>query len=263
MSNSTSSSYYPTHTLSALETAQYRLLRAIAASEPGTMDGSAYVGKSKVSFLLGESLIAQLTAATTVVDFGCGYGEDAIELVRRGCKRVVGVDIQEERLAGARVNAAKAGVADRCAFTTVLNEPCDAVVSLDAFEHFEDPGGILRIMHAMLRPGGSVYASFGPTWYHPLGGHTFSVFPWAHLLFSERALCAWRSHIRDDGATHFSEVAGGLNQMTISRFEKLVAESQFDLKSLECVPIGKLKPLHGPWTREWTTAAVRAVLQRL
>ncbi len=37
-----------------------------------------------------------------------------------------------------------------------------------------------------VHPHGAVYASFGPTWYHPLGGHLFSVFPWAHPIFSEK-----------------------------------------------------------------------------
>jgi hypothetical protein len=56
-----------------------------------------------------------------------------------------------------------------------------------------------------------------------LGGHLFSVFPWAHLIFSEQALIRWRSDFKSDGATRFSEVAGGLNQMTIRRFERLIA----------------------------------------
>lgn len=75
------------------------------------------------------------------------------------------------------------------------------------------------MMSALLEPKGEVIASFGPTWYHPLGGHLFSVFPWAHLLFSEKALLRWRSDFKTDGATHFGEVAGGLNQMTVDRFE--------------------------------------------
>ena len=76
-------------------------------------------------------------------------------------------------------------------------------------------------MFDLLKPGGLLIASFGPTWYHPLGGHLVSVFPWAHLIFSETALMGWRSGIRADGAKRFHEVEGGLNQMTIRRFEQL------------------------------------------
>ncbi len=63
-------------------------------------------------------------------------------------------------------------------------------------------------MDAMLKPGGRLYASFGPTWFHPYGGHLFSVFPHAHLIFTERSLIRWRSDFKSDGATRFHEVAG-------------------------------------------------------
>jgi hypothetical protein len=131
---------------------------------------------------------------------------------------------------------------------------------MDAFEHFADPAEILRIMDALLKPSGEVLAAFGPTWYHPLGGHLFSVFPWAHLLFSEKALIRWRSTFKTDGATRFSEVAGGLNQMTVAKFKALVADSPLKFASLELVPIKKVRPLHNRLTREFTTAIVRCRL---
>jgi hypothetical protein len=37
---------------------------------------------------------------------------------------------------------------------------------------------ILSIVDKLLRPEGEVLISFGPTWYHPLGGDLFSAFPW-------------------------------------------------------------------------------------
>jgi hypothetical protein len=116
-------------------------------------------------------------------------------------------------------------------------------------------------MHEMLKPGGRVLASFGPTWYHPYGGHLFSVFPWAHLLFSEKALIKWRSGFKTDGATRFNEVDGGLNQMTIRRFERLVSGSPFVFEEFECVPIRSLKRLANPVTREVTTSIVRCKLK--
>jgi len=85
-----------------------------------------------------------------------------------------------------------------------------------------------------------------------LGGHLFSVFPWAHLLFSERALIRWRSDFKTDGATRFSEVAGGLNQMTMSPLR---------MSWMECVPIRKLHRLHNYLTREFTTSIVGCELQ--
>jgi SAM-dependent methyltransferase len=160
----------------------------------------------------------------------------------------------------ARERARVAGLEDRCRFGRDPSDLADVIVALDSFEHFEDTGAVLAQMYSLLKSGGRVIASFGPTWYHPLGGHLFSVFPWAHLLFSERALIRWRSDIRSDGATRFGEVAGGLNQMTIRRFERLVGASDFRLERLETVPIRKLKWFHSPLTREFTTAIVRVQL---
>lgn len=155
---------------------------------------------------------------------------------------------------------AAAGVEDRCTFATKLDQPAEIVVSIDAFEHFDDPAAMLRLMNGLLRPDGEVIVSFGPTWYHPLGGHLFSVFPWAHLLLSEEALIRWRSTFKSDGATRFGEVAGGLNQMTIARFEALVAASPLRFASIELPPIRKVRPLHNRLTREFTTAVVRCRL---
>ena len=241
---------------------QYKMLRRIAPVEPFLARPSIYAGQSKLRMLLGDELVETLIRCPAVIDFGCGGGEHAIELAGLGCPRVMGLDIQENLLEEARAEASRRGVSDRCQFSTTPQEPSDAIVSLDAFEHFGYPDRILRIMYDYLRPGGFVAASFGPTWYHPTGGHLFSVFPWAHLAFSETALCRWRADIRDDGATRFADVAGGLNQITVDRFERLVKETPFQIESLECVPIRKLQFLHSPLTREWTTALVRTVLRK-
>jgi SAM-dependent methyltransferase len=239
--------------------AQYRALKRIAPGEPTHMSGEAYKGCSKLEVLLGKALLDRLRGKV-VLDFGCGSGECAVDLAMRGVAKVIGVDIRPAALAEARELARDSDCAVRCEFTTLAGEPVDAVVSIDAFEHFKDPAAMLSEMDRLLKPGGMVAVSFGPTWYHPLGGHLFSVLPWAHLIFSEAALIRWRTDLRSDGATRFSEVEGGLNQMTIRRFEALVAASPFRAELLELVPIRKLRWLHNRITREFTTAVVRCLL---
>lgn len=238
----------------------YRLLRRISIDgETGYCDGSAYDGVSKIETLLGKR-IWEDTRDKVVIDFGCGDGEDAVEIAKRTARKVIGVDIRERALANARARAAAHGVADRCHFATTTEEKADLILSLDAFEHFDDPAQILRIMRRLLKDGGCIVAAFGPTWYHPLGGHLFSVFPWAHLIFTEKSLIRWRSDFKTDGATRFCEAEGGLNQMTIRRFETIVAASDFKFAEFEPVPIRKLQPLANRLTREFTTAIVRCKL---
>jgi SAM-dependent methyltransferase len=239
---------------------QVRLLNWIAPSMPAVA-ASDYVRRSSIESVLPG--IADRVAGKVVFDFGCGGGSDAIHLAQLGAARVTGIDIQERWLVRARKRALEAGLSeDRCAFAASTPDRAGVIVCLDSFEHFADPAEALRQMYALLRPGGSLLMSFGGGWYHPRGGHSFSVFPWAHLLFSERALIQWRSRHKSDGATRFSEIAGGLNQMTLRRFERLVRESAFQIVSLEYVPIRRTRWLHNRLTREFLTALVRCELMR-
>lgn len=237
------------------------LLARVGTTEQNSrMDGRAYRGRSKLAALLGDDLWARITGRT-VLDFGCGTGREAVELAQRGAARVIGLDIQEPALESARRHARISGEHERCIFTSTAPEQADIIIAIDSFEHFSNPAGVLRQMADLLAPGGSVLVSFGPTWYHPLGGHLFSVFPWAHLVFTERALIRWRSRFKHDGATRFSEVAGGLNQMTIRRFIRLVKESPLRCAEFEARPIRQLRWLHNRVTREFTTATVRCRLE--
>ena len=238
----------------------YRLLRRISVDgETGFCNGSAYKGVSKIEKLLGKRIWEE-TKDKVVIDFGCGDGADAVEVAERGAKKVIGIDIRERALAKARQTALAHGVAERCIFTTQTDEKADVILSLDAFEHFNDPAAILRIMRKLVKDEGCVIAAFGPTWYHPLGGHLFSPFPWAHLIFTEKSLIRWRSDFKTDGATRFGEAEGGLNQLTIRRFKKIVEESDFEFEEFEPVPIRRLQRLANPLTREFTTAIVRCKL---
>jgi SAM-dependent methyltransferase len=237
---------------------QYNVLRFISPREPNVCSGEAFAGRSKLD-LLGNPLDV---AGKTVIDFGCGEGHECVELAQRGARKVIGVDIRSELLERARELAIRHGVAETCKFAQRTQEKADMVISLDAFEHFDNPAEILSLMEGLLKPGGSIRVSFGPTWYHPLGGHLFSVFPWAHLVFSETALIRWRSDFKGDGATRFHEVAGGLNCMTIRRFERLVEGSSLKANWFECVPIRRLRRLHNSATREFTTSIVRCELVR-
>jgi SAM-dependent methyltransferase len=236
----------------------YRILRAVAPRAPTRMNGGSYASRSKVEALLGKQ-VWDAVRDKVVIDFGCGAGAGTIELAQGGAKSVHGIDILEHWLVMGRKQAANAAC-HNVTFSETPTEPADVIISMDGFEHFADPAGILGTMEKALKPNGYVLACFGPTWYHPLGGHLFSVFPWSHLIFSEKALCRWRAHLRGDGAQKFSEVAGGLNQMTIRRFERLVKTSPFHVDHLETVPIRSARIFHNRVTREFLTAVVRCKL---
>jgi len=196
----------------------------------------------------------------TVIDFGCGFGRQAVEMARKGASKVIGIDLQDRFLSVGRDLANRYSVADRCVFTSSTDELADIIISKDAFEHFADPVAMLHSMLSMLKPDGAILTTFGPTWLHPYGGHLFSVFPWAHLLFSEKALLRWRLDFKKDGATSFSEVDGGLNQLTIREFEKIVSNCSCNIEWLDTVPIKGISILKCPVLREFGTSFVRCKL---
>ena len=237
----------------------YRLLRRLVKVAPGNEITTAYDDKSKMEVFFGPEIWEEL-GDKTVVDFGCEGGVESVDMAQHGVQRVIGIDIREPALEEARAKAKQAGLEDRCLFTTHYDDKADVVVTLDAFEHFSDPLAMLRIMRGMLKDDGYVLACFGPTWYHPLGGHGFSIFPWAHLIFTESVLMRWYREESDVAAYRFADVVGGLNQLTVRRFLKIVSDSDFKLAELQHVPIRKLKLLANRFTREFTTAVVKCKL---
>ena len=238
----------------------YRLLKALSSEgETGYCDGSAYRGRSKLEVLFGPRIWQEIEGKT-VIDFGCGAGTEATEIALRGARLVIGLDLQSRLLGQGEKLAQELGVSDRCFFAADTNEKADVILSVDSFEHFANPARILSQMRRLVQDSGVVIIAFGPPWCHPLGGHLFSVFPWSHLIFTESSLIRWRSDFKSDGATRFGEVEGGLNQMTIRRFKKLVRDSEFEFATFETVPIRRASLLSNPLTKEFLTATVRSRL---
>ena len=239
----------------------YQMLRYLGrdSARGNSCDGRSYRGRSKLEVLFGPQIWPEIRGKV-VIDFGCGIGAEAIEIAQRGADRVIGIDIREKVLEAGKVSAERAGVSRRCLFTTQTTEKADVIVSLDGFEHYQDPERVLRIFRELIRPNGRVFISFGPPWFHPLGGHLFSVLPWAHLIFTEKALIRWRSDFKSDGATRFCEVEGGLNQITVRRFRTLLNGSEFEIERFEGVPIRKFRFLFNLLTREFLTSVVRCTL---
>jgi SAM-dependent methyltransferase len=212
----------------------------------------------------------------TVLDYGCGSGWQAVAMhLHCGASRVHGIDVVERWFAQARRLAADHGCDGAVTFDRELPagfEP-DIVLSLSAFEHFDDPVGELRRMASLARPGGEILIAWAEPWYSHSGSH-FSGYtrlplvgarvPWLNLAFSERALLKLRSRFRPDDppATRFAEVSGGLNQMTVARFERILRESGLDVRERRLFATRGL-PLvtRVPILRELLTSAASSVIR--
>jgi SAM-dependent methyltransferase len=178
-------------------------------------------------------------AGKTILDVGSGLGSPAILMARRGAARVVGVDIVPRNVDFARRKLASehADVADRVEFRLIRefaelgDERFDLVISKDSFEHYADPEGFVPAMLDLLVPGGELAIGFGPLWKSPYGGHIkyMTRLPWAHLLFSEQVVLRERERFfPDQRVTSYGEIVGGLNQMTLARFEAIIAANRLE-----------------------------------
>lgn len=241
-----------------LESLQFHILRVLYRLN---MTEATDTPRLPLTEIFG-SAFKQKVVGKTVVDFGCGHGGDVVQLKHLGAGLSIGLDIRPEIIDENQARLAGPGILFTTHLAPGVAESVDLIISVDAFEHFDDPDAILREMHRCLRPAGEAWISFGPPWRHPRGGHLFSVFPWAHLILSEKALIRWRSLYFNDGATRFTEVSGGLNQMTIGRFEEMVTGSSFELKELHCRPAWGRPLIQKLLGREFGTSMVLAKLEK-
>jgi len=209
-----------------------------------------------------------------VLDYGCGFGWQAVAMAKQsGAAQVLGLDIVPTHLEAGGALASQQGYADRVTFSSFVPDHFvpEVVVSLSAFEHFADPATDLRRMADLLPAGGNIILSFAEPWYSPNGSHIngftrfpFSgvAFPWLNLFFSERALLKLRSRYRSDRATRYGEISGGLNQMTLAKFERIVGESGLLVEELRYYAVKGLPGVTRiPVVRELLTAAVSCVLR--
>jgi SAM-dependent methyltransferase len=103
-------------------------------------------------------LDAGLLPGRSVLEFGCGYGDNAIELARRGY-RVTAVDFVAQAVEGARrrAQAAKVKVDFRCADVVALKfkRPFDVLFDRGCYHHLRraDLAGFQGMLRRVTRAG--------------------------------------------------------------------------------------------------------------
>jgi len=94
----------------------------------------------------------------SILDLGCGYGENCIEFVRHGAKHVVGIDISQKMLAiaknensNSKIEYKNIPMEDIC----MLDENFDIIVSSLAVHYVEDFTGLVKNVYDLLNVNGS------------------------------------------------------------------------------------------------------------
>ena len=244
-----------------------RLLRALSRplDAPDYPGGTSRANLGTALDFLKKTVpeFMDLTAHRSILDFGCGFGLQAAALARLG-RDVTGLDLPRQvfqptwrQLMDDYPNLLLTTVAPARTF--------DVVYSCSSFEHFADPAHVLGLMRELVAPGGVLVIAFAEPWYSPRGHHmdSFTRMPWVNLLFRESDVMAVRALYRPDGATRYEEVEGGLNRMTVARFERLMRDSGLRVRSLRLIPVRGIPYVtRVPLLRELLTASCSAVLAK-
>ncbi len=123
---------------------------------PGTDDYR--VAAEAMVDLLGRS--AGITAGDTVIDAGCGFGDQDLRLATTlNPARIYAINVTETQIAHARMNNADPRIEYVHGSATQLpcaNATVDRVVSLEAAFHFDTREDFLRESFRVLRPGGRI-----------------------------------------------------------------------------------------------------------
>lgn len=159
-----------------------------------------------------------------------------------GAEFVLGIDSNPIALERARALSRRLRVTNKVEFTEMADgheAKYDLVISQNAMEHFANPVGIINQMQKLVDGKGKIFITFGPLWYSPYGAHMNFVtkVPWVNILFSEKTVLNVRARFRTNGATKYEEVTGGLNKMTVAKFEWIIAKSgmNVEFKKYNCV----------------------------
>ena len=120
----------------------------------------------------------------------------------------------------------------------------DYIVSKDTFEHIVDLDVMLCEMKKRLKPGGRIYAGFGPlykcpygdhdrrrTIFKPLGlcGRMLALIPWGHLFMEPLMICM-HNRYRERKINSIRET--GLNKLALSDYQKIFSESGLSIVNI-------------------------------
>ncbi|WP_435921516.1 class I SAM-dependent methyltransferase [Paenibacillus sp. DYY-L-2] len=89
-----------------------------------------------------------------VLDLGCGFGELAIDLIRRGAAQVTGVDISERMLSIAKKHPQIDYFQSSMEDIEFQRHEFDLIVSSLAFHYIEDYGSLIGRVATWLKPNG-------------------------------------------------------------------------------------------------------------
>ncbi|MDK2801421.1 MAG: hypothetical protein PWP27_2441 [Clostridiales bacterium] len=242
-------------------------------------------GQDTVKFYLDKVALDEMFQDKIVLDIGCGAGGKTLFYASQGVKKIYGIDVVKKYEKEANTLAQQKGLNDR--FQFVLGDAAhlnfednffDTIVMNDAMEHVDQPLQVLKECYRVLKIGGRLYVNF-PPYHHPYGAHLSDVIaiPWVHLFFDDQTLINVykdlakelpdgqdRIHFRISKNKKGDEYFSYINKMTISKFKKLLPQTNYKILYYHEVPLRSIvKPLAAvPLLKECFVKMVVCILEK-
>lgn len=172
-------------------------------------------------------------ANCTVLDVGCGHGSVCVDVAKAGAKRVIGFDLDQDRIEFAQKNLhinfpeLVGRVEFRCElFNTAPDGVADYVIAKDTFEHVVGLPELLHDIRQKLKVGGRLLAGFGPLWNSLMGDHQRCKMPipFGHVLVPEPLLVKWINVFRfTDKIRSIHDL--GLSKLSLAEYKHIFANS--------------------------------------
>ncbi len=104
---------------------------------------------------------AGVTVGKKVLDVACGTGVLFPEYLKRGVQELTAIDISPEMVRVAREKFPQVRVLCGDVEEYPLPGGYDCIMVYNAFPHFPDPEGLIRVLSALLAPGGTLTVAHG------------------------------------------------------------------------------------------------------
>jgi SAM-dependent methyltransferase len=138
--------------------------------------------------------IRPIDNSLSVLEIGCGEAGNLKPFLDMGCKRVVGVDIEDVRIQNGKrfyeghPNRANLELISKDIYDTDFAEEFDIIITRDVIEHIPNQMLFMARCRDLMKPDGLFFIGF-PPWYNPFGGHQqaleskiLSKLPYFHIV---------------------------------------------------------------------------------
>lgn len=194
-----------------------------------------------------------------VLIIGCGTGKDIPSWIGHKPQEIVGVDYFNYERAWSGLRKHFAGdvelsffQGDVAGLDSIEDHSVDIVASDAVFEHIRNMPGVLQEIYRLLKPGGGLYATFGPLWNCWGGDHVSGSDilenGYNHLLLSHEEYGSYLdsfgsySHCAEDGRTwirndlfsYYSPVQY-IEALGKAGFDRRYASLVIEPKAVECL----------------------------